>query len=72
MKISNRVRRNIAFVLFLVGIACTAARGWELFMSPANGRTWFNLCSIIILTYICFDRLRTLHARVKQGIRFGA
>lgn len=71
MRISNRVRRNVAFTLLLVGITCIIARAWQVVIDPSSGSAWFQLVGIIILTYICFDRFRELNNRVKQGILFG-
>ena len=72
MKISNRVRRNLSFTLMLLGIAIIIERGWELVMNPTSGNAWFQLCSIILLTYICFDNFRIYRKRVEQGILFGS
>lgn len=71
MRISNRVRRNISFVLFLVGVACVIARGLELADELSSGMAWFNLFSIVFLTAVCFGRFRELQKRVRQGIIFG-
>lgn len=72
MKINNRVRRNICFILLMVGVACIIARAWEVAMTPASRKAWFELSSIIILTYFCFDRFRILQKRVGKGIIYGA
>jgi len=72
MKVSNRIKRNIHFVLLLVGIACIIARIWEVVVSPSSGKAWFELFGAIILTYICFDSYIIYYQRVKSGIIFGS
>ncbi|MDE5877379.1 MAG: hypothetical protein K2H47_07800 [Muribaculaceae bacterium] len=71
MKLSNPVKRNISLTLLIVGIMCIIGRIWEIVMDPTSVKLWFELVSIIILTYICFDRFRVLQKRVRQGIIFG-
>lgn len=68
MKISNPVKRNISLTLLIVGIMCIIARAWELILTPTSGKLWFELISIIILTYICFYRFRILQKRVRKGM----
>lgn len=71
MKVSNCVKRNITFALFVLGLGCSAARTCDLIVMPASGRAWFHLCSILFLTVIClFDCVR-LHRLVKRGVKFG-
>lgn len=60
MKVSDRVKRNIHLALMILGIACIVARAWDVAMNPASGRAWFELFSIIFLTFFCFDSFRTL------------
>ncbi len=72
MKISNRVKRNLTFTLLMLGVSIIIARGWTVALNPSSGKAWFNLCSITLLTYLCFDRFRTLQKRVNRGILFGA
>ncbi|MDE5555511.1 MAG: hypothetical protein K2J10_10060, partial [Muribaculaceae bacterium] len=72
MKLSNRVKRNISFTLMLIGVSIIIARGWVVALEPSSGKAWFNLFSIFVLTYICFDRFRELQKRVKKGILFGS
>ena len=60
MKVSDRVKRNIHLALLILGIACIVARAWDVALNPASGRAWFELFSIIFLTYFCFDSFRTL------------
>ncbi len=72
MRISNRVRRNISFGLLMVGVACVIARAWDVAREPSSGHAWFELCGIIIITYICLGRFRVLQHRVRRGITYGA
>lgn len=72
MKISNRVKRNIAFVLLLVGITCIIAQAWDVIVNPTSGRAWFELFGITVMTYYCLNRLQDLQNRLKRGIKFGA
>lgn len=68
MKISNRIKRNISFVLLVVGVACTAARIWNVVMTPDSGWAWFELCAIVLPTFLCFDSYRTYRRRIKNGV----
>lgn len=72
MKVSNRVKRNISFTLFIVGIACVACRVWELVLDPSSGRAWWNVIGMAILTYFTFDSFMTYRRRVKNHILFGS
>ncbi len=71
MKISNRVKRNISFVLLLIGIACTVARIWTVVVTPTSGQAWFELFGIVVITYLCLDRFLELQDRLKRGIKSG-
>lgn len=71
MKISNRVKRNIAAGLMVIGLVCTIVRVWELIMAPESGKTWVNLGAIMLATYFCLDRFRILQRRIKQGCKYG-
>ena len=72
MRISNRVKRNTAFILMLVGIACIIARTWNLMTAPSSGKLWFDLFGSIIITFLCFDNYMLYRRRVKKGILFGS
>lgn len=72
IRISNRVKRNISLTLFIVGIACTASRVWEVALTPSSGRAWLGLLGIVLPTFICFDNYLTFRRRVRSGIRFGS
>ncbi|MBO4945628.1 MAG: hypothetical protein J6C91_10305 [Muribaculaceae bacterium] len=72
MKISNRVKRNISLTLTVVGIICIISRIWDVAIAPASGQAWFDLFSILVLTYICFDNYMIYRRRVKKGIIFGS
>lgn len=72
MKISNRVKRNISFTLFVVGIICIASRIWDVALALSSGRAWFDLFSIVVLTYLCLDNYLIYRRRVKKGIKFGS
>lgn len=72
MKISNRVKRNISLTLLVIGLICIASRIWDVALAPSSGRAWFNLFSIVVLTYICFDNFLIYRRRVKKGIKFGS
>lgn len=71
MKISNSVKRNISFVLLLIGIACIIARIWAVVIAPTSGQAWFELFGIVVITYLCLDRFLELQDRLKRGIKFG-
>ncbi len=72
MQISNRVKRNTSLTLLVVGLICIASRIGDVALSPSSGRAWFNLFSIAVLTYICFDNYLIYRRRVKKGIKFGS
>jgi len=69
--VSNKVKRNISATLLAVGIMCVIARAWEVAISPESGKAWFELCSIILITYLCFDNFRIYNRRLKNGIMYG-
>lgn len=68
MRVSNRLRRNISFMLLVVGIVCIVARAWNVVINPHSGRAWFEFIAIVILTYLCFDRFRELRRRVSEDV----
>lgn len=73
MKISNRVKRNISFTLFIVGLFCMAARSVNVVQNPHFFMTWFELTGITFLTWcICFDNFLIYRRKVKNGILFGS
>lgn len=73
MRISNRVKRNISFTLFVVGLLCMAARSIDVFQNPASTMAWFEFAGITFLTWcICFDHFLVYRRRVKNGILFGS
>ncbi len=72
IRISNRVKRNISLTLFIVGIACTVFRVWDVVLTSSSGRAWLNLFGIVLPTLFCFDNYLTFRRRVRSGIRFGS
>ncbi len=73
MKISNRVKRNISFTLFVVGLFCMAARSVNVLQTPASIMAWSEFAGITFLTWcICFDKFLIYRRRVKNGILFGS
>lgn len=72
MKISNRVKRNISFTLFVVGLFCMGARSVDVLQNPTSIMAWFEFAGITFLTWcICFDNFLIYRRRVKHGILFG-
>ncbi len=65
---SYRVKRNISFALVIVGLACIAARAWEVAMEPRSGKAWFELCGIILITYLCFDNFQIYRRKTNKPI----
>ncbi len=55
-----------------VGFSCIAASAWNVAMAPRSGHAWFDLCGMILLTFVCFDNFRTYQRRLKNGIKFGS
>lgn len=73
MKISNRVKRNIALTLFVVGLFCMGARSVNVIQNYTSFMAWFELVGITFLTWcICFDNFLIYRKRVKKGILFGS
>ena len=68
MQISNRVKRNISLTLSIVGLVGIASRILDVTLAPSSGRAWFDLFSIIVLTYLCFDNYLIYRRRVKKDI----
>ena len=71
MRTSNRVRRNISLTLVIVGLICIVSRAWDVIVDPHSGKAWFDLCSIVFLTALCFDSYRIYRRRLARGILFG-
>ena len=69
--LSNRVKRNISATLMVLGISCIIGRGLGVMMTPKSVHAWFELCGILLLTYLCFDKFMIYRRRVKRGIMFG-
>lgn len=63
---NNRVKRNISATLSVVGILCIIVRICNVFMEPKSGMAWFELCGIILLTYLCFDNYMIYRRRAKN------
>lgn len=72
MKISNRVKRNITFALTIVGVVCIVARTWGVILAPSSRQAWFELVSILFLTFLCFSDFLSYSRRVKKGVMFGS
>lgn len=70
MKVSNRVKRNLALTMSITGCIIIAARGWEVAMAPTSGKAWFELTGIMLLTWLSHDNFRKYNRRVKAGIKF--
>lgn len=64
---SYRVKRNISAALCVVGIVCIVSRAFEVAVEPSSGSRWFDLCGIVILTYICFDNFMIYRRRCKKN-----
>lgn len=69
--VSNRVKRNISGTLLVIGCLCILGRIIDVIDTPASARAWFQLCGILLLTYLCFDDFRIYRRRIKAGIKFG-
>lgn len=37
---------------------CIVARALDVAQNLSSGKAWFELCSIILLTYLCFDNFK--------------
>lgn len=70
--ISNRVKRNISGTLMVLAIILVIARAWNVILEPASGKTWFELCAMLLAVYICFDNFSIYRRRVNAGIKFGS
>ncbi|MDE6340460.1 MAG: hypothetical protein K2K97_11855, partial [Muribaculaceae bacterium] len=70
--ISNRVKRNIHFALFCIGIMLVLARVWDVALNPSSAKAWFHLIGISIITYGCFDSYCDYRKRLAKGLLFGS
>lgn len=66
MFINTRIKRNISFVLSIIGLTCIIARIVYVANNPDSGKAWFELCSIILLTYLCFDNFKIYSRSLKD------
>ncbi len=71
MKISNRVHRNISGVCLTLGTLLISLCIWEVAINPSSGKAWFELCGMMLLTYLQLDNFISYRKRVKEGILFG-
>ncbi len=71
MKVSNRVKRNLALVLIVIGCMCIAGRAWDVAMELSSKMARFNLAGIVIITGACVDNFLIYRRRIKRGILFG-
>ncbi len=53
--VSKKVKRKISGSLTCVGVLCIIARVWDVISDPHSARCWFQLCGIVLLTYLCLD-----------------
>lgn len=60
--VSKRVKLNISAALTCLGGLCILARAWNVIVEPESGRRWFELCGMVLITYLCFDNWR-IHRR---------
>lgn len=66
-KVSNRVKRNISFALFVVGLFCMAARSVNVLQNLDSIKAWFEFAGIAFLTWrICYDKFLIYRRRVKK------
>ncbi len=66
MKISDRVKCNVRLGLVVLGLACCVERAWEVIVDPASRKNWFELCGMILLTYLCYDGFATARKRLTR------
>ena len=52
MKISNRVKRNISFTLFVVGLFCMATRSVNVLQTPASIMAWFEFAGRYVMGFL--------------------
>lgn len=69
MFIRTRAKRNISFVLTIGGIMCIVARTLDVAQNPSSGKAWFELCGIILLTYMCFDNFNSYRKQLKNNTK---
>lgn len=68
MKISYKLKRNISFVILLLGVVCVAAQIYGVAADPKSGRAWFDLASITFMTYFWLDSFRTYRRKAKDSL----
>lgn len=73
MAVSNRVKRNISFVLTIIGCMIVAARVLD---SVLNGnidtKGWVDIIGACIITFCAYDNFSVYNKRVRKGIKFGS
>lgn len=73
MTVSNRIKRNISFVLTIIGCSIILARIIGPIMNQSiSGRNWFEIFGAIVITWCAFSNFSIYRKRVKDGIIFGS
>lgn len=73
MAISNSVKRNISFSLFLIGCFIITYRIIDpILCHNIDGKGWFDIFGACVATFIAYDNFSLYRKRVKKGIRFGS
>lgn len=73
MAVSNRVKRNIYFVLTLLGCSIIVARIADPIMEgDIDSKGWFDIIGACILTFFAYDSFSIYKKRVRKGIKFGS
>ena len=73
MAISNKVKRNLALGLVVLGCGIVVARIVDPIMSGSiDGWGWFDIFGACVVTLVAYSTFRRYNDRVKRGIKFGA
>ena len=68
MKVSDRTKCNISFVLTLLGVAIIVARVTDAIMSagPVSGKQWLDIAGALVITWCAFDSWTVYRRRVRR------
>ena len=72
MAVSNRIKRNISFLLTLLG--CVIIISWivtPILARSIDAKGWFEIFGACVITYNTYSSFATYNKRVKAGIEYG-
>lgn len=64
--VSNRLKRNKAGTLFVVGLLIIGVRASEVVADFSSGKAWFEFIGITVLTWLSYDNFSIYRRRSKK------